>query len=139
MLLLIVGPSAVTEVVPSEMTWQQNEDSSDYSLWEREDADTMNAGRKWNSRGWHHPGFPRKQVSDHGDPAVAALIRAGDKNAIAAHTRWPMRSSRRVSNACLRHADDVGMATTSTTPIALCLRPSIWAFKAAVPRCRRIR
>ena len=122
------------------MTWQQNEDSSDYSLWEREDADTMNAGRKWNSRGWHHPGFPRKQVSDHSDPAVAALIRAGDKNAIAAqYTMADALVSASFSNACLRHADDVGMATTSTTPIALCLRPSICAFKAAVPRCRRIR
>jgi hypothetical protein len=38
---------------------------------------------EWNLRGWHHPGYPRKQVSGLRDPSVAELIRARDKNAPA--------------------------------------------------------
>ncbi len=66
---------------------------------------------EWNLRGWHHPGFPRKQVSDTGDPAVAQLIRNRDKNAIASqYTMADALFSASFLNACLRHADDVGMA-----------------------------
>lgn len=66
---------------------------------------------EWNLRGWHHPGFPRKQVSDPADPAVAELIRARDKNAIASqYTMADALFSASFLNACLRHADDVGMA-----------------------------
>jgi alpha-N-arabinofuranosidase len=66
---------------------------------------------EWNLRGWHHPGFPRKQVSDNRDPAVAELIRARDKNAIASqYTMADALFSASFLNACLRHAEDVGMA-----------------------------
>ena len=66
---------------------------------------------EWNLRGWHHPGFPRKRVSDPGDPVVAELIRAREKNAIASqYTLADALFSASFLNACLRHAEDVGMA-----------------------------
>lgn len=66
---------------------------------------------EWNLRGWHHPGFPRKEVSDPGDPAVRELIRAREKNAIASqYTMADALFSASFLNACLRHAEDVGMA-----------------------------
>lgn len=66
---------------------------------------------EWNLRGWHHPGFPRKQVSDNRDPAVLALLQARDKNADAAqYTLADALFSASFLNACLRHAADVGMA-----------------------------
>lgn len=66
---------------------------------------------EWNLRGWHHPGFPRKQASDQRDPAVAELIRARDKNALAAqYTMADALFTASFLNACLRHAADVGMA-----------------------------
>ncbi len=66
---------------------------------------------EWNLRGWHHPGFPRKQVSDPRDATVADLIRARNKNAIASqYTMADALFSASFLNACLRHADDVGMA-----------------------------
>jgi alpha-N-arabinofuranosidase len=66
---------------------------------------------EWNLRGWHHPGFPRKQVCDTNDPAVAELIRARDKNAIPSqYSMADALFSASFLNACLRHAEDVGMA-----------------------------
>jgi alpha-L-arabinofuranosidase len=66
---------------------------------------------EWNLRGWHHPGFPRKEVSDRRDPAVAELIRARDKNAIPSqYTMADALFSASFLNACLRHAEDVSMA-----------------------------
>ncbi|MBM4088724.1 MAG: hypothetical protein FJ276_04740 [Planctomycetes bacterium] len=66
---------------------------------------------EWNLRGWHHPGFPRKQASDSRDPAVTALIQARDKNAIPSqYTMADALFSASFLNACLRHAEDVGMA-----------------------------
>jgi alpha-N-arabinofuranosidase len=66
---------------------------------------------EWNLRGWHHPGFPRKEVSDAGDPAVAALVQAREKNAIASqYTMADALFSASFLNACLRHAEDVAMA-----------------------------
>jgi alpha-N-arabinofuranosidase len=66
---------------------------------------------EWNLRGWHHPGFPRKRVSDNSDPAVAKLIENRDKNAIASqYTMADALFSASFLNACLRHAKDVGMA-----------------------------
>jgi alpha-N-arabinofuranosidase len=66
---------------------------------------------EWNLRGWHHLGFPRKQVGDPGGPAVAELIRARDKNAIASqYTMADALFSASSLNACLRRAEDVGMA-----------------------------
>ncbi|MGA1238806.1 MAG: alpha-L-arabinofuranosidase C-terminal domain-containing protein [Limisphaerales bacterium] len=66
---------------------------------------------EWNLRGWHHPGFPRKSVQDYNDPEVIQLIQARDKNAI--HSQYTMADalfSASFLNACLRHAEDVGMA-----------------------------
>jgi len=71
---------------------------------------------EWNLRGWHHPGFPRKAVSDPADPAVADLIGAREKNAIASqYTMADALFSASFLNASLRHAGDVGM--TNIAPI----------------------
>jgi alpha-N-arabinofuranosidase len=66
---------------------------------------------EWNLRGWHHPGFPRKEVADYDDPVVADLVNARDKNSIA--SQYSMADALFTAsflNACLRHCDDVGMA-----------------------------
>jgi len=69
---------------------------------------------EWNLRGWHHPGFPRKQVSNQADPQVAKLIDNRDKNLIASqYTMADALFSASFLNACLRHAQDVGMANTA--------------------------
>lgn len=66
---------------------------------------------EWNLRGWHHPGFPRKQVVTPGDRSTAALIAKRDINAIASqYTMADALFSASLLNACLRNADDVGMA-----------------------------
>jgi len=66
---------------------------------------------EWNLRGWHHPGFPRKEVSDAANPEVAALVQAREKNAIASqYTMADALFTASFLNSCLRHADDVGMA-----------------------------
>ena len=66
---------------------------------------------EWNLRGWHHPGFPRKEVSKSNDPATAALIARREDNAIASqYSMADALFSASFLNACLRHADDVGMA-----------------------------
>ena len=66
---------------------------------------------EWNLRGWHHPGFPRKRVSDNNDPAVIELIAKRDINAIASqYSMADALFSASFLNACLRHAEDVGMA-----------------------------
>ncbi len=50
-------------------------------------------------------------MSDPGDPAVAELVRAREKNAIASqYTMADALFSASFLNACLRHAEDVGMA-----------------------------
>jgi len=66
---------------------------------------------EWNLRGWHHPGFPRKQAADPSDPAVRELIEKRDINADA--SQYSMADALFAAsflNACLRHAEDVGMA-----------------------------
>ncbi len=66
---------------------------------------------EWNLRGWHHPGFPRKEVSDNRDPLVTELIDKRNLNAIAAqYSMADALFSASFLNACLRHAEDVGMA-----------------------------
>jgi alpha-N-arabinofuranosidase len=66
---------------------------------------------EWNLRGWHHPGFPRKQVSDGKDPGVRELIVRREINAIPSqYTMADALFSASFFNACLRHAEDVGMA-----------------------------
>lgn len=66
---------------------------------------------EWNLRSWHHPGFPRREVSDPHDAGVAALIKAREKNAIASqYTLADALFSASFLNACLRHADDMAMA-----------------------------
>jgi len=66
---------------------------------------------EWNLRGWHHPGFPRKKVSDSSDPAVIEFIGKRDINAIASqYSMADALFSASFLNACLRHAEDVGMA-----------------------------
>ncbi len=71
---------------------------------------------EWNLRGWHHPGFPRKEVGDPTDPATAALIAARARNAIASqYTMADAVFSAGFLNASLRHAADIGM--TNIAPI----------------------
>ena len=66
---------------------------------------------EWNLRGWHHPGFPRKEVQDYEDPEVVALIEARSKNLIPSqYTMADALFSASFFNACLRHADVVTMA-----------------------------
>ena len=66
---------------------------------------------EWNLRGWHHPGFPRKTVQDRTNPEVAALIAARAKSDIPSqYTMADAIFSASFLNACLRHAEDVGMA-----------------------------
>ncbi|MCB1128163.1 MAG: alpha-N-arabinofuranosidase, partial [Verrucomicrobiae bacterium] len=66
---------------------------------------------EWNLRGWHHPGFPRKEAVDPDDAVAAAMIQAREKNAIASqYTMADALFSASFLNACLRHAADVGLA-----------------------------
>jgi alpha-N-arabinofuranosidase len=66
---------------------------------------------EWNLRGWHHPGFPRKEVQNYGDPEVIRLIAAREQSDIASqYTMADALFSASFFNACLRHAEDVGMA-----------------------------
>jgi alpha-N-arabinofuranosidase len=66
---------------------------------------------EWNLRGWHHEGFPRKAVQDYADPEVARLVATREKNQIASqYTMADALFSASFLNACLRHAEDVGMA-----------------------------
>ncbi|HUT92291.1 MAG TPA: alpha-L-arabinofuranosidase C-terminal domain-containing protein, partial [Thermoguttaceae bacterium] len=66
---------------------------------------------EWNLRGWHHPGFPRKQIRAPSDPAVNELIAKRDINAIAEqYSMADALFSASFLNSCLRHAEDVGMA-----------------------------
>ena len=66
---------------------------------------------EWNLRSWHHPWFPRKEVQDYSDPEIVALVAAREKNEIASqYTMADALFTASFLNACLRHADDVGMA-----------------------------
>jgi len=66
---------------------------------------------EWNLRGWHHVGFPRKEVQNYDDPEVIKLIAAREKNDIASqYCMADALFSASFFNACLRHAEDVGMA-----------------------------
>lgn len=66
---------------------------------------------EWNLRGWHHPGFPRKTVQDYADPEVIRLVGERKKNDIPSqYTMADALFSASLLNACLRHAEDVGMA-----------------------------
>jgi alpha-N-arabinofuranosidase len=67
---------------------------------------------EWNLRGWHHPGFPRKEVQNYDDPEVKQQIAARQKNDLASqYTMADALFAASFFNACLRHAEDVGMAT----------------------------
>lgn len=66
---------------------------------------------EWNLRGWHHPGFPRKSVQDYRDPEVRKLVAAREKNLIPSqYTMADALFTASFFNACLRHANDIGMA-----------------------------
>lgn len=66
---------------------------------------------EWNMRSWHHPGFPRLTVQNYSDPEVQRLVKEREKNEIASqYTMADALFTASFYNACLRHADDVGMA-----------------------------
>jgi len=66
---------------------------------------------EWNLRGWHHPGFPRKEVQNYADPEVVRLVKEREKADIPSqYTMADALFTASFLNACLRHAEDVGMA-----------------------------
>lgn len=66
---------------------------------------------EWNLRAWYHPGFPRKTVQDYSDPEIQRLVDAREENEIASqYTMADALFSASFFNACLRNAEDVGMA-----------------------------
>jgi alpha-N-arabinofuranosidase len=66
---------------------------------------------EWNLRGWHHPGFPRREPSDPEDPVTRDFIARRRENDIASqYTMADALFSASLLNACLRNAEDVGMA-----------------------------
>ena len=66
---------------------------------------------EWNLRGWHHPGFPRKKVSDYDNQEIKNLVQARDINLIdSQYTMADALFTASFFNASLRHAEDVGMA-----------------------------
>ncbi len=71
---------------------------------------------EWNLRGWHHPGFPRKEPVREDDPEVRLLIARRDLNAIASqYTMADAVFAASFLNASLRHADVVDI--TCIAPI----------------------
>ncbi|MCP4451735.1 MAG: alpha-N-arabinofuranosidase [Planctomycetes bacterium] len=66
---------------------------------------------EWNLRSWHHPGFQRQEKVDYKDPEIIQLIKARDKSLDPAlYTMADALFAASFLNACLRHANDVGMA-----------------------------
>jgi alpha-N-arabinofuranosidase len=67
---------------------------------------------EWNLRAWQHPGFPRDQVENYDAPAIRELVeRRRQQNDVASqYTMADALFSASFFNACLRHADEVGMA-----------------------------
>lgn len=71
---------------------------------------------EWNLRGWHHPGFPRKEPVNPSDTAAMRLIKKRDINKIPyQYTMSDALFSASFLNACLRHSDDVEM--TNIAPL----------------------
>ena len=71
---------------------------------------------EWNLRGWHHPGFPRKEPTDPEDVEAQELIQKRDSNNIPRqYTMADAIFSASFLNACLRHCNDVEM--TNIAPI----------------------
>lgn len=71
---------------------------------------------EWNLRSWHHPGFPRKTVQDYADPEVIRLVAERAKSLDPAqYTMADALFCASFLNACLRHAEDVGMANIAPT------------------------
>jgi alpha-N-arabinofuranosidase len=67
---------------------------------------------EWNLRAWQHPGFPRNRVKDFDDPVIRELVerRRAQNDVAHQYTMADALFAASFLNACLRHADDVGMA-----------------------------
>jgi len=67
---------------------------------------------EWNLRAWQHPGFPRNKIEDFKDPKVLELVerRVRENDLAEQYTMADALFAASFLNACLRHADDVGMA-----------------------------
>ena len=67
---------------------------------------------EWNLRAWQHPGFPRDGVESYDAPAIRELVERREKqNGVASqYTLADALFSASFFNACLRHAEDVGMS-----------------------------
>lgn len=69
---------------------------------------------EWNLRGWHHPGFPRKQPLAADDLAGAEFVAKRDLNRLPEqYTMADALFTASFLNACLRHCEDVGMANVA--------------------------
>ena len=65
---------------------------------------------EWNLRSWHHPGFPGG-AHDYESPETIKLLKARDKSLEPSlYTMADALFAASFFNACLRHAEDVGMA-----------------------------
>jgi alpha-N-arabinofuranosidase len=67
---------------------------------------------EWNLRAWQHPGFPRDGMENYDAPAIRELVeRRRKQNDVASrYTMADALFSASFFNACLRHAENVGMA-----------------------------
>jgi alpha-N-arabinofuranosidase len=71
---------------------------------------------EWNLRGWHHPGYPRKEATSLSDTAALRLIQKREINNIPSqYTMADALFSASFLNACLRNPEYVEM--TNIAPI----------------------
>lgn len=69
---------------------------------------------EWNVRGWHHPGFPRKEVIKSDDVEAIEQINKREINSLPEqYTVADALISASLLNSCLRHCEDIGMANMS--------------------------
>ena len=68
---------------------------------------------EWNLRAWQHPGFPRDVVENYDAPAIRELVeRRRKQNDLASqYTMADALFAASFLNACLRHSEQVTMAT----------------------------
>jgi len=71
---------------------------------------------EWNLRGWHHPGFPRKEVIKQNDTVAINLINKREANKIPSqYNMADALFSASFLNSCLTHSEDVEM--TNIAPL----------------------
>ena len=70
---------------------------------------------EWNLRAWQHPGFPRDKVENYEAPEVRELVarRRKQNDEPSQYTMADALFSASFLNACLRHSEQVTMATVA--------------------------